>query len=154
VFQSFNLLPQLTAAQNIDLPARLAGRRPDRAWRARLVDLLGLGDRLGHRPGELSGGQQQRVAVARALVGRPELVFADEPTGNLDTAAGHELLELLHGSVHELGQSVVMVTHEPVAASFADQVVLLCDGRVAGTVPDPRPDTVLAALTALTRRVA
>ncbi|GJF05358.1 ABC transporter ATP-binding protein [Pseudonocardia sp. D17] len=149
VFQSFNLLPQLTAAQNIDLPARLAGRRPDPMWRAGLIDLLGLGDRLDHRPSELSGGQQQRVAVARALLGRPEIVFADEPTGNLDTAAGHELLDLLRTSVRELGRSVVMVTHDPVAASFADGVVLLRDGRVAGSLPDPRPETVLAALSSL-----
>jgi len=154
VFQSFNLLPQLTAAQNIDLPARIAGRRPDRAWRATLVELLGLGDRLDHRPAELSGGQQQRVAVARALLGRPEVVFADEPTGNLDTVAGHELLDLLRTSVRELGRSVVMVTHDPVAASFADQVVLLRDGRLAGSVPDPRPDTVLAALAALSGAAA
>jgi putative ABC transport system ATP-binding protein len=149
VFQSFNLLPQLTAAQNIDLPARLAGRRTDPAWRAALVDLLGLGSRLAHRPAELSGGQQQRVALARALLGRPDVVFADEPTGNLDTASGHEVLDLLRRSVRELGQTVVMVTHDPIAASFADGVVLLRDGRLAGMLPDPRPDTVLAALSAL-----
>ena len=154
VFQAFNLLPQLTAEQNIELPARLAGRRIDPAWRASLVGMLGIADRLHHRPTQLSGGQQQRVAVARALLGRPDIVFADEPTGNLDTASGHELLELLRGSVRELGQTVVMVTHDPVAASFADDVVLLRDGRVAGTVPDPRPDTVLAALSAVTGRVA
>jgi putative ABC transport system ATP-binding protein len=149
VFQSFNLLPQLTAAQNIDLPARLAGRAPDPGWRTELVDLLGLGDRLDHRPTELSGGQQQRVALARALLGRPDVVFADEPTGNLDTAAGQEVLQLLQDSVRRYGQTVVMVTHDPVAASFADEVVLLRDGRLAGNVLDPRPDTVLAALTAL-----
>jgi putative ABC transport system ATP-binding protein len=154
VFQSFNLLPQLTAAQNIDLPARIAGRRPDPMWRAALIDLLGIGDRLGHRPSELSGGQQQRVAVARALLGRPEIVFADEPTGNLDTASGHELLDLLRTSVRELGRSVVMVTHDPVAASFADGVLLLRDGRVAGSLPDPRPETVLAALSALSGAAA
>ena len=154
VFQAFNLLPQLTAEQNIELPARLAGRRIDPAWRATLVGMLGIADRLHHRPTQLSGGQQQRVAVARALLGRPDIVFADEPTGNLDTASGHELLELLRGSVRELGQTVVMVTHDPVAASFADDVVLLRDGRVAGAVPDPRPDTVLAALSAVTGRVA
>ena len=154
VFQSFNLLPQLTAAQNIDLPARIAGRRPDPMWRASLIDLLGIGDRLDHRPSELSGGQQQRVAVARALLGRPEIVFADEPTGNLDTASGHELLDLLRTSVRELGRSVVMVTHDPVAASFADGVLLLCDGRVAGSLPDPRPETVLAALSSLSGAAA
>jgi putative ABC transport system ATP-binding protein len=149
VFQAFNLLPQLTAEQNIELPARLAGRRPDPGWRAALVELLGIGNRLRHRPTELSGGQQQRVAVARALLGRPEVVFADEPTGNLDTASGHELLNLLRRSVRDFGQTVVMVTHDPVAASFADEVVLLRDGRVAGSVPRPRPDTVMAALSAV-----
>ncbi|WP_232666011.1 ABC transporter ATP-binding protein [Pseudonocardia sp. TRM90224] len=150
VFQSFNLLPQLTAEQNIELPARLAGRTPDPAWRARLVDLLGLRERLHHRPTQLSGGQQQRVAMARALLGRPDVVFADEPTGNLDTTSGHEVLELLRTSVRELGQTVVMVTHDPVAASFADEVVLMRDGRLVGSLPDPRPDTVLAALSAVT----
>ncbi|GAA1867685.1 ABC transporter ATP-binding protein [Pseudonocardia ailaonensis] len=153
VFQAFNLLPQLTAAQNIDLPARLAGRRPDPAWRTALVGLLGIADRLEHRPSQLSGGQQQRVAVARALLGRPEIVFADEPTGNLDTTSGHELLGLLTRSVHELGRTVVMVTHDAVAASFADQVLLLRDGRPAGSLVDPTPDTVLAALRDLTAGV-
>jgi putative ABC transport system ATP-binding protein len=146
VFQSFNLLPQLTAAQNIDLPARLARRTPDAGWRDTLFDLLGIADRVGHRPAQLSGGQQQRVALARALLGRPEIVFADEPTGNLDTASGHQVLHLLRRSVREFGQTVVMVTHDPVAASYADEVVLLRDGRLAGSLPDPRPDTVLAAL--------
>jgi putative ABC transport system ATP-binding protein len=150
VFQAFNLLPQLTAEQNLDLPARLAGRRPDPDRRERLIDLLGLRARLRHRPAELSGGQQQRVALARALLGEPEVVFADEPTGNLDTATGHEVLQLLQHSVRELGQTVVMVTHDPVAASFADEVVLLRDGRLAGSLPRPRPDTVLAALAGLT----
>jgi putative ABC transport system ATP-binding protein len=151
VFQSFNLLPQLTAEQNIELPARLAGRAVDPAWRAMLIDLLGIGSRLGHRPTELSGGQQQRVAVARALLGRPEVVFADEPTGNLDTASGQELLDLLRGSVRNIGQTVVMVTHDPIAASYADEVVLLRDGQLAGVLPNPRPDTVLAALSSLSR---
>ena len=151
VFQSFNLLPQLTAEQNIELPARLAGRAIDPGWRAMLIGLLGLGNRLGHRPAELSGGQQQRVAVARALLGRPEVVFADEPTGNLDTSSGHELLDLLRGSVRNTGQTVVMVTHDPIAASYADEVVLLRDGQLAGVLPNPRPDTVLAALSSLSR---
>jgi putative ABC transport system ATP-binding protein len=151
VFQSFNLLPQLTAEQNIELPARLAGRAIDPGWRAMLINLLGLGNRLGHRPTELSGGQQQRVAVARALLGRPEVVFADEPTGNLDTASGHELLDLLRGSVRSTGQTVVMVTHDPIAASYADEVLLLRDGQLAGVLPNPRPDTVLAALSSLSR---
>jgi putative ABC transport system ATP-binding protein len=153
VFQSFNLLPQLTAAQNIDLPTQLAGRRVDPAWREGLVELLDLADRLGHRPSELSGGQQQRVALARALLGRPEIVFADEPTGNLDTAGGHEVLALLQRSVRDLGGTVVMVTHDPVAASYADGVLLLRDGRLAGTLVAPRPDTVLAALAELSGAV-
>jgi putative ABC transport system ATP-binding protein len=149
VFQNFNLLPQLTARQNIELPARLAGRRTDPGWYSVLVDLLGIGARMDHRPTQLSGGQQQRVAVARALLGRPEVVFADEPTGNLDTASGHELLHLLRRSVREFGQTVVMVTHDPVAASFADGVILLRDGRLAGGMANPRPETVLAALSTL-----
>jgi putative ABC transport system ATP-binding protein len=131
VFQSFNLLPQLTAAQNITLPLDLAGRRPDRALLDRLIDVLGLGDRLGHRPSELSGGQQQRVALARALVAQPEVVFADEPTGNLDSHAGAEVLGFLRDSVRDLGQTVVMVTHDRHAATYADQVVTLADGRVS-----------------------
>jgi putative ABC transport system ATP-binding protein len=154
VFQSFNLLPQLTAEQNIELPARLAGRAIGPAWRAMLIDLLGIGRRLGHRPTELSGGQQQRVAVARALLGQPEVVFADEPTGNLDTTSGQELLDLLRGSVRNIGQTVVMVTHDPIAASYADEVVLLRDGQMVGVLPNPRPDTVLAALSSLSRTAA
>jgi putative ABC transport system ATP-binding protein len=149
VFQSFNLLPQLTAAQNIELPARMAGRPIDPAWRSTLIDLLGIGARMAHRPTQMSGGQQQRVAVARALVGRPEVVFADEPTGNLDTTSGHELLDLLRTSVRNMGQTVVMVTHDPIAASYADEVVLLRDGQLAGRLPNPRPDSVLAALSSL-----
>ena len=149
VFQAFNLLPQLTAAQNVDLPARLAGRRLDPAWRAELVELLGLAGRLEHRPAELSGGQQQRVALARALLGRPEVIFADEPTGNLDTTTGQEVLGLLRRAVDDLRQTVVMVTHDPVAASCADEAVLLRDGRLAGRLDEPRPDTVLAALAGL-----
>jgi putative ABC transport system ATP-binding protein len=154
VFQAFNLLPQLTAEQNVELPARLAGVRPDPAWRDHLVDLLGLRERLGHRPTELSGGQQQRVALARALLTRPDVVFADEPTGNLDTVTGHEVLELLRHSARDLGQTVVMVTHDPVAASFADEAVLLRDGRLAGSLPSPRPEEVLAALAGLSGSVA
>ncbi|MFB9903459.1 ABC transporter ATP-binding protein [Allokutzneria oryzae] len=146
VFQSFNLLPQLTALQNILLPLELAGRQPDRQWLDMLIGVLGLGQRLGHRPSELSGGQQQRVAVARALVTRPEVVFADEPTGNLDSRSGHELLALLRRSVHEFGQTVVMVTHDPAAATFADRVVLLADGRLAGEIFRPTQDSVLDAL--------
>ena len=149
VFQAFNLLPVLTAAENMTLPMQLAGRRPDRAWMDDVVARLGLRDRLGHRPYELSGGQQQRVAVARALLPRPDVVFADEPTGNLDSRSGAEVLGLLRSSVRETGQTVVMVTHEPVAAGYADRVVLLADGRLAGEVHQPTADAVLDALRGL-----
>jgi len=149
IFQAFNLLPTLTAEQNILLPLELAGRRPDRAWFEQVVDVLGLRDRLGHRPSELSGGQQQRVACARALVTRPEVIFADEPTGNLDSRAGAEVLGFLRTSVRELGQTVVMVTHDPVAASYADRVVFLRDGRIVDELAGPTPDTVLDRLKAL-----
>jgi putative ABC transport system ATP-binding protein len=146
VFQSFNLLPQLTAAQNITLPLELAGRRPDRQLFAHLTRVLGLTGRLGHRPSELSGGQQQRVALARALVSRPEVVFADEPTGNLDSRSGAEVLGFLRDSVRELGQTVVMVTHDPAAAAYAHRVVLLADGRVAGEIEHPDLHSVTEAL--------
>ncbi|WP_425491589.1 ABC transporter ATP-binding protein [Kineococcus aurantiacus] len=149
VFQSFNLLPVLDAAENVLLPLRLAGRTPDRAWYEDVVRRLGLTRRLHHRPHELSGGQQQRVAVARALLPRPDVVFADEPTGNLDSRAGAEVLSLLRDSVREIGQTVVMVTHDPVAASYADRVVLLADGRLAGGLTRPTPDDVLDALRTL-----
>jgi putative ABC transport system ATP-binding protein len=143
VFQSFNLLPTLTAEQNMLLPLELAGRRPDPQWYRTVVDVLGLADRLRHTPSQLSGGQQQRVACARALLPRPDVIFADEPTGNLDSKTGHEVLEFLRRSVRELGQTVVMVTHDPVAASFADRVVLLADGRVVGEIVEPTADSVL-----------
>jgi putative ABC transport system ATP-binding protein len=143
VFQAFNLLPALSAADNITLPLDIAGRRPDRQWLATVIDAVGLAERLGHRPSELSGGQQQRVAVARALVTRPEIVFADEPTGNLDSHASAELLDLLRRSVCELGQTVVMVTHDPIAASYADRVVFLADGQVVGELARPTPERVL-----------
>jgi len=146
VFQSYNLLPTLTARQNIMLPLNLTRRRVDGAWFDQVVQALGLTARLSHRPHELSGGQQQRVAVARALLGRPSVIFADEPTGNLDSAAGAEVLGLLRASVSDLGQSVIMVTHDPVAASYADRVVLLGDGHLAGELHDPSVDSVLAAL--------
>jgi putative ABC transport system ATP-binding protein len=149
VFQSFNLLPQLTAEHNITLPLDLAGRRPDRAELDRLLDLLGLLDRRHHRPSELSGGQQQRVALARAMVARPDVVFADEPTGNLDSRAGAEVLGLLRDSVRALGQTVVMVTHDPRAAAHADRVVLLADGRVAGTIERPDQTSITEALSSL-----
>ncbi|MEU5303051.1 ABC transporter ATP-binding protein [Streptomyces noursei] len=143
VFQGFNLLPTLTALENITLPLRIAGRQPDPAWLETVIATVGLADRLGHRPAELSGGQQQRVAVARALVSRPEIVFADEPTGNLDSRSGAELLGFLRDSVRELGQTVVMVTHDPVAAAHADRVVFLADGRVVDELPAPTSSTVL-----------
>ncbi|GLI00547.1 ABC transporter ATP-binding protein [Phytohabitans aurantiacus] len=149
VFQAFNLLPQLTAAQNITLPLDLAGRRPDPGLYDHVVGVLGLGDRLRHRPSELSGGQQQRVALARALLARPEVVFADEPTGNLDSRTGAEVLAFLRSSVRELGQTVVMVTHDPGAAAYADRVVLLADGRVAGGVDNPDGASVTEALRSL-----
>jgi len=149
VFQSFNLLPQLTAEQNILLPLELAGRKPDRQLFSHLTESLGITGRLSHRPSELSGGQQQRVAVARALVSRPEVVFADEPTGNLDSRSGAEVLMFLRNSVRELGQTVVMVTHDPSAAAYADRVVLLADGKVAGEIDRPTLGSVTEALQAL-----
>jgi putative ABC transport system ATP-binding protein len=130
IFQFFNLIPVLTAEENIVLPLSIAGKRPDEEWLRRLVDTVGLADRLTHRPAELSGGQQQRVAVARALISKPAVVFADEPTGNLDSKSSEEVLRLLRQSVDDLGQSVVMVTHDPEAASFADRLVVLRDGRI------------------------
>jgi putative ABC transport system ATP-binding protein len=148
VFQSFNLLPALTAEQNIRLPLELAGRRPDRAWWDQVITRLDLAGRLGHRPSELSGGQQQRVACARALITRPDVVFADEPTGNLDSASGAEVLGFLRASVRELGQTVIMVTHDPVAASYADRVVFLADGRLSGELRSPTPQSVLDFLKA------
>ncbi|BCJ26639.1 hypothetical protein Asera_07470 [Actinocatenispora sera] len=146
MFQSFNLLPTLTAEQNILLPLELAGRKPDAGWLDHLVRVTGLTDRLRHRPTELSGGQQQRVACARALVSRPAVVFADEPTGNLDSRSGAEVLGLLSASVRELGQTIVMVTHDPVAAAYANRVVLLADGRLVDEILRPTADTVLAAM--------
>jgi putative ABC transport system ATP-binding protein len=143
VFQSFNLVPTLTAEENITLPADLAGRRLDRSWLDYLVGQLGIGDRLGHRPSELSGGQQQRVACARALSSRPDLVFADEPTGNLDSNSSAETLSFLRRSVEELGQSIVMVTHDPRGAAYADRVVFLADGKVVGELAKPTADSVL-----------
>ena len=149
VFQQFNLLPTLTAGENITLPLDIAGRKADPEWLAQVVAAVGLQDRLGHRPSELSGGQQQRVACARALASRPAVVFADEPTGNLDSRAGAEVLAFLRRSVVELGQTVVMVTHDPVAASYADRVVFLADGRLVGELRDPTAETVLDRIKAL-----
>jgi putative ABC transport system ATP-binding protein len=130
IFQAFNLLPTLNALENITLPMDIAGRKPDKEWLDRVIAMTGLADRLGHRPTQLSGGQQQRVAVARALASRPEIVFCDEPTGNLDSRAGAKVLGFLRNSVRELGQTVVMVTHDPMATAYADRVVFLADGRV------------------------
>ncbi|HJW35626.1 MAG TPA: ABC transporter ATP-binding protein [Actinomycetes bacterium] len=143
VFQAYNLVPTLTALENITLPATLAGRKPDKGWLDTVVGTVGLGDRLAHRPSELSGGQQQRVAVARALAARPEIVFADEPTGNLDSHASAEILAFLRQAARELGQTVVMVTHDPVAASYAGRVVFLNDGRIVDELAEPTPERVL-----------
>ena len=143
IFQSFNLLPTMTAAENIVLPMRIAGRRPDKHWVASIVETVGLTGRLGHRPSQLSGGQQQRVAAARALASRSEIVFADEPTGALDSRSGAELLRFLRKAVDDLGQTVVMVTHDPAAASYADRVLFLADGRVVDEMLAPSADDVL-----------
>jgi putative ABC transport system ATP-binding protein len=151
VFQSYNLLPILTAEQNITLPLRIAGHKPDRAWIEQLIDAVGLQDRRDHRPAELSGGQQQRVAVARALVTRPAVVFGDEPTGNLDSVSSREVLDLMRQAVEDLGQTIVMVTHDPVAAARADRVVFLADGRVSGTLEAPTIDAILDELRSLAR---
>ncbi|MEU6918326.1 ABC transporter ATP-binding protein [Streptomyces olindensis] len=143
IFQAFNLLPTLTALENITLPMDIAGRKPDQQWLDSVIRMVGLADRLGHRPSQLSGGQQQRVAVARALASKPEIVFGDEPTGNLDSRSGAEVLGFLRDSVRELGQTVVMVTHDPVAASYADRVVFLADGRIVDEMYRPTADNVL-----------
>ena len=152
VFQSFNLLPTLDAAENIALPATLAGSRPDRDWLATVVGTLGLEDRLGHRPAELSGGQQQRVAMAPALATQPDIIFADEPTGNLDSRSGSELLAFMRRSVDEMAQTIVMVTHDPGAASYADAVLFLVDGRVVDAMEKPTAERVLDRIKALEAR--
>jgi putative ABC transport system ATP-binding protein len=149
VFQAFNLVPTLRARENISLPLTLAGRQPDPGWFDEVVATVGLGDRLSHRPSELSGGQQQRVAVARALVSRPALVIADEPTGNLDSRSGSEILGFLRRAVDEMGQTVVMVTHDPGAAAHADAVVFLADGRIVDQMADPTADRVLDTIKTL-----
>jgi putative ABC transport system ATP-binding protein len=146
VFQAYNLVPTLTARENITLPLTLAGRTPDPGWFDEVIGAVDLGDRLDHRPSELSGGQQQRVAVARALLSRPATVFADEPTGNLDSRSGAEVLELLRRAVDEMGQTVVMVTHDPGAAGHADAVVFLADGRIVDHMADPTAERVLEAI--------
>ena len=152
VFQFFNLLPMLTAEENITLPLSIAGEKPDEAWFDELIDKVGLADRLSHRPAELSGGQQQRVAIARALVSRPTVVFADEPTGNLDSATSGEILELMRDSVDELGQTTVMVTHDARAAAIADRILFLDDGLIVRDMPRSEPHDVIAAMEELAAR--
>jgi putative ABC transport system ATP-binding protein len=149
VFQAFNLIPTLTAAENITLPLDIAGRKTDAAWFDRVVDTVGLRDRLSHRPSELSGGQQQRVAAARALASRPEIVFADEPTGNLDSKSSAELLEFMQRAVSEFGQTIVMVTHDPTAASYSDRVIFLADGKIVDQMAQPTAESVLDRMKAL-----
>ncbi len=143
VFQAFNLIPTLTVEENIKLPAALAGTTPDAGWLATVIDTVGLGDRLGHRPDELSGGQRQRVAVARALAAQPKVIFADEPTGNLDSRTGGEILAFMRSAVDEMGQTIVMVTHDPIAASYADRAVFLADGRIVDEIHSPTAESVL-----------
>ena len=149
VFQAFNLIPTLTAAENITLPMDIAGRAPDQEWLDLVIDTVGLADRLSHRPVELSGGQQQRVAAARALASRPDLIFADEPSGNLDSTSGAELLSFLRQAVREFGQTIVMVTHDAISASYADRIIFLEDGRVVDEMFDPNPEKVLDRIKAL-----
>ena len=149
IFQAFNLVPTLSAEENILLPLLLGGREPDPEWKTRVVESLGMGDRLAHRPDELSGGQQQRVAVARALVSQPDIIFADEPTGNLDSNSGEEVLGFLRSAVDEWGQTVVMVTHDSKAASYADLVVFLRDGKLVGQIVDPTADQVIDRIKSL-----
>ena len=143
IFQAFNLIPTLTAKENIELPLALAGRSADTEWLSQVVETVGLASRLTHRPSELSGGQQQRVAVARALASQPDVIFADEPTGNLDSRTGAEILAFIRDAVSNLGQTVIMVTHDPVAASYADSVMFLADGRIVDALDDPTPAAVL-----------
>jgi len=149
IFQAYNLVPTLNALENIVLPASLAGRKPDKDWLDQVVQAVNLGDRLTHKPNELSGGQQQRVACARALVGKPDIVFADEPSGNLDSRSSAELLAFLRRAVKELGQTIVMVTHDPSAAAYADHALFLADGRVVGELQNPTAETVLARMIGL-----
>ncbi len=143
VFQAYNLIPTLSAEENITLPMALAGKKPDPDWYQKIVGIVGLADRLKHRPNELSGGQQQRVAVARALVSRPDLMFADEPTGNLDSKAGAEILSFMQSAVRDLHQTIVMVTHDPIAAGYSDRVVFLADGKIVDEMHEPTADRVL-----------
>ena len=153
VFQSFNLIPTLTALENIELPMAIAGRKPDPEWLDHVIDIVGLRSRLKHKPSQLSGGQQQRVACARALVGKPDIIFADEPTGNLDSAASAEILGFLASSVTDLGQTIVMVTHDPTAAAYANRALFLADGRIVADMDDPDRDKVLARMVELSSPV-
>jgi putative ABC transport system ATP-binding protein len=149
IFQAYNLLPVLTAEGNITLPLRIGGRKPDPEWLTQLIDAVGLAERRFHRPAEMSGGQQQRVAVARALITRPAVVFGDEPTGNLDSISSREVLELMRRVVDELGQTIVMVTHDPIAASYADRVVFLADGAIVDELLDPDTDAIIDKMKSL-----
>ncbi|WP_420175234.1 ABC transporter ATP-binding protein [Luteococcus sp. OSA5] len=152
IFQQFNLVPTLTAQENILLPLAIAGRKPDQAWYEQVIEAVGLADRLTHKPSELSGGQQQRVACARALVGRPSIIFADEPTGNLDSVSSTEVLAFLRRSVEDFGQTVVMVTHDPVSASYADRALFLADGRIVDDITNPSHTQILETMARLDPR--
>jgi putative ABC transport system ATP-binding protein len=149
IFQTYNLIPTLTAIENIELPMALAGRKGDKEWIDRIVDTVGLRSRLTHRPSELSGGQQQRVAVARALASQPEIIFADEPTGNLDSRSGAEILEFMQRAVAELGQTIVMVTHDPTAAAYASRVIFLADGKIVDEIRNPTAAAILDKMQSL-----
>tara|TARA_B100001250_G_scaffold88442_1_gene73247 strand:- start:27 stop:776 length:750 start_codon:yes stop_codon:yes gene_type:complete len=150
VFQAFNLIPTLTAEENITLPSSIAGKKPEEAWVKQVIDTLDIGDRLGHRPNELSGGQQQRVAAARAMASKPEVIFADEPSGNLDSKSSKELLVFMKSIVEDLNQTIVMVTHDPYAASFAQRVIMLKDGEIANDLDDPTQEEIVSQVTSLT----
>ena len=150
VYQAFNLIPTLTAEENITLPASIAGRKPDMDWVKQVVETVDIGDRLSHRPNELSGGQQQRVAAARAMATKPEVIFADEPSGNLDSKSSKELLSFMKSVVEELNQTIIMVTHDPYAASYANRVIMLKDGRIASDLDQPTQEEIVAEVTALT----
>ncbi len=149
IFQAYNLIPTLNALENMTLPMSLAGTKPDQAWLDTIVQTVRLGDRLNHRPAELSGGQQQRVAVGRALLSKPEIVFADEPTGNLDSRSGAEILDFMRKAVDDLGQTIVMVTHDPIAASYADRVVFLADGAIIDELDSPTTDSIIDKMKSL-----
>ena len=150
VFQAFNLIPTLTAEENITLPSSIAGKKPEESWVKQVIDTLDIGDRLGHRPNELSGGQQQRVAAARAMAAKPEVIFADEPSGNLDSKSSKELLVFMKSIVEDLNQTIVMVTHDPYAASFAQRVIMLKDGEIANDLDDPTQEEIVSQVTSLT----